>query len=200
MFRVRAIEREVGARELTRWAAQGQRAAQRDLFRRLSTPVHETLYHILGSNEHMEGILEDAFVEIFRSLPTYDGKIELDIWASAIAVRVVCLHLRGTRRDSRPMDDRTSRVERVGSSGVETPRSAGLRQVYGLLHGLEPEQHVTLALFMMGHRSVTEIAALTRVNVAVVRERIRLAQHLLHAAAHGDSGLMASLAGHALPD
>jgi RNA polymerase sigma-70 factor (ECF subfamily) len=199
MFRVRAIERDVGVRELTRWAARGQRAAQTDLFRRLSTPVHEMLYQVLGSNDSMEGILEDAFVEIFRSLPTYDGKLDLNTWACAIALRVLCGHLRRRSVDS-PMVDRKSRLECVASSGVDTPRSSRVKQVYSLLHGLDPEQHVTLALFMMAGRSESEIAALTRVSVATVRERLRLARRLLYAAADGDSGLMSSIAGHPLPE
>jgi RNA polymerase sigma-70 factor, ECF subfamily len=200
MFRVRAIERDVGVRELTRGAARGQRAAQIDLFRRLSTPVHETLYQVLGSNDGMEPILEDAFFEIFRSLPTYDGKLDLNTWACAIALRVLCGHLRRRSVDSQPMLDRKSRLECVASSGVDTPRSSRVKQVYSLLHGLDPEQHVTLALFMMAERSESEIAALTRVSVATVRERLRLARRLLYAAADGDSGLMSSIAARPLPE
>jgi RNA polymerase sigma-70 factor (ECF subfamily) len=199
MYRVRAIEPDVGVRELTRSAAQGRPAAQRDLFRRLSSPVHDTLYQILGSNDHMERILEDAFVEVFRSLPTYDGKLDVNTWACAIAIRVLCAHLEKGRVDSPPID-RRSGVERRASSGVDTPRGAGVKPVYGLLHDLEPEQHVTLALFLMGQRSESEIAALTRVNVAMVRERIRLARGLLCAAADGDSGLISSIAGRPLPE
>jgi RNA polymerase sigma factor (sigma-70 family) len=199
MFGVRRIERDVEARELARWAVQGRRVAQRDLFRRLASPVHDTLYHVLGSNDQMEGLLEDAFVEIFRSLAAYDHKLDLDTWACATAIRVVYRHLRGGQRDSRPVVERASRVECVGAPESDASR-ASIRQVYGLLRSLEPEHHVTLALFMMGRRSVSEIAALTDVNTVVVRERIVLAKRLLWAAARGDSGLMASISRHTLAD
>lgn len=75
------------ANVLVRAAAQGHRLAQRELFRRLALRVHETLHTILGSNKHMELHLQNAFVEIFRALGSYDRQVDLDAWACAIAAR-----------------------------------------------------------------------------------------------------------------
>lgn len=68
-------------------ASRGDRAAQRELFHRLAPRVHEALYHALGSNHRMEEHIENAFVEIFRSLPDYDPDLDLNTWACRIAVR-----------------------------------------------------------------------------------------------------------------
>jgi DNA-directed RNA polymerase specialized sigma24 family protein len=79
--------RDTVASELARVAAQGHRVAQRELFRRLASRVHETLLAVLGSNEQMELHLQNAFVEIFRSLRNYDRAHDLGAWACAIVVR-----------------------------------------------------------------------------------------------------------------
>jgi RNA polymerase sigma-70 factor (ECF subfamily) len=200
MFRVRTVEPDVDDRELARCAAQGRRAAQQNLLRRLASPIHATLYHVLGSNEHMEGLLQDVFVEIFRSLAAYDRKRDLDTWACAIALRVVCQRLRSDESDSRPIAEGPGRRDFMGPPEAEGPRAVGLEQMYALLRSLAPEQHVTLALSMMARRSVNEIAALTEADTAVVRERIHLARSLLCSAARGDSGLMASIALHPVAD
>jgi DNA-directed RNA polymerase specialized sigma24 family protein len=194
MFRVRRIERDLDDDDLVRRAAQGRRPAQRSLFQKLSAPVHEALHDVLGSNDHIEGVLEDTFVEIFRSLAAYDGKLDLNTWACAIAMRVVSRHLQSGQRDFRGMAERWSRVACVGLSEEDAPR-AELEQVLGLLQGLEPELHVTFALFI-SRRSIEDISALTDVNVVAVRERIALVRRHLFAAACTDGALMASIACH----
>jgi RNA polymerase sigma factor (sigma-70 family) len=192
-----AVDRNIEESDLARSAARGLRAAQRDLFHRLASPVHDTLYHVLGSNERMEGLLEDAFVEIFRSLAAYDRKLDLNTWACAIAVRIACRHLESKRRDPRAASEPASGVVQcLGSAEGETQPSVGCKQLYGLFRHLEPEQHVTLALFMMGRRSIGEIAALMNVGALVVRARLLRARRVLSAAARGDRRLMATIALH----
>jgi RNA polymerase sigma-70 factor (ECF subfamily) len=182
MFRVKTIAPDVEAWALAGRAARNDRSAQRELFRRLASPLHATLYLILGSNDPMEALLEDAFVEIFRALPAYDRKLDLDTWARAIAIRLVCQHLRNERCDSRSSARRAHGAEKdTGLPEPDGPGAVGLGQFYVLLRGLEPEQHVTLALSRLGRRPESEIAALTGVDVAVVRERILLARNVLRA-------------------
>jgi RNA polymerase sigma-70 factor (ECF subfamily) len=179
MFRVKTIAPDVEARALAGKAARNGRSAQRDLFRRLASPIHGIIYLILGSNDPMEALLEDAFVAIFRALPAYDRKLDLDTWARAIAVRVVCQHLRSERRDSPPSASGARRAEDAGLPEPDVLCAVGLAQFYVLLRSLKPEQHVSLALSMLGHRSESEVATLTGVDVEVVRERILLAKNLL---------------------
>jgi len=89
--------RDAIAGVLARAAAGGHRVAQRELFRHLASRVHETLHGVLGSNDRMELHLQNAFVEIFRSLASYDIEIDLDTWACAIAVRSARRQLEGRR-------------------------------------------------------------------------------------------------------
>jgi DNA-directed RNA polymerase specialized sigma24 family protein len=187
-------ERDDDTDDLVRSAARGQRAAQRELLHRLASPLHDTLYQIFGSNEQMEGLLEHAFIEVFRSLPAYDDELGLDTWASAIAVRFAHRQLESERRHPR---EGTSRVLpcAAASSAGEAP-SAGTRPLYEFLRRLEPEQHITLALAMMGSRPLAHVARLTRVSPLVALARLLRARRALRAAARDDRRLGASIARH----
>ena len=83
--------------ELCRRASAGDRAAQRVLFRDLKRPMHATLYRVLGSNRQVEDLLQEAFIELFRSLPSYRGEAKLTTWADRITTRVAYRYLRRQR-------------------------------------------------------------------------------------------------------
>ncbi len=52
---------------LAQRAAEGNPVAQRELFHKLKHGVHHTLFRILGANRDIEDLIQDAFLEIFRS-------------------------------------------------------------------------------------------------------------------------------------
>src|SRR5690242_257802 len=76
---------------LARRAAEGDRGAQRELFLAQRAAVHHTLFRILGSNRELEDLIQDAFVEIFRALPSFRGDSTLGRWCQTIATRVAFL-------------------------------------------------------------------------------------------------------------
>ena len=111
--------RDATASVLARAAAQGHRLAQRELFRRLALRVHETLHAILGNDEQMELHLQNAFVEIFRSIPSYDRHLDLDTWACTIAVRCA-------RRDVEAASSRTVGLTSATiAPNIDSRRNAG---------------------------------------------------------------------------
>src|SRR5690606_522651 len=60
--------------ELAARCVQGDRAAQRELFQMARAAVHHTLYRILGSNQDMEDVLQETFLEVFRSMKRYAAR------------------------------------------------------------------------------------------------------------------------------
>src|SRR5262245_4997750 len=67
---------------------QGDRSSQRELFLGQRKRVHFTLYRILGSNNELEDLIQETFLEIFRSLVGFRGEARLSTWIDRIAVRV----------------------------------------------------------------------------------------------------------------
>jgi RNA polymerase sigma-70 factor, ECF subfamily len=145
--------------DLARRATSGDRTAQRELFRQLRGSVHGTLYRVLGSNESMEDLIQDSFIEIFRSLPNYRGESLLHTWASRIAARVAFHYLK--RKKPRVEKEKAMgpvQLHVVGSPEDHAQHREGLKRLYGLFRRMKPEDHVVLALFMVDGRSLEEVA------------------------------------------
>jgi RNA polymerase sigma-70 factor (ECF subfamily) len=175
-------------------AATGDRSAQREIFRALKAVIHATLFRVLGSNEHMEDLLQDAFVEIFRSLPRYRGESKLTTWAGPIAARVAFHYLRSKRARSDKNAFMPVQLHLVGSPEDQAHHREGLQRLYRLLQRMKPEQHIALALFMIDGRSIEEVAEMTGVTLVAAKNRISRARRKLCAAARKDQVLAAYLA------
>ena len=76
----------------------GEPAATRELFRRHRNRVHACLFRVLGGNRDMDDLLQDAFVEVFRSLCGWRAEASLATRSDRVAVRVA---LRDLSRRSR---------------------------------------------------------------------------------------------------
>jgi RNA polymerase sigma-70 factor (ECF subfamily) len=178
--------------ELARRAYSGDRAAQRVLFRDLKRPMHATLYRVLGSNRQVEDLLQEAFIELFRSLPSYRGEAKLTTWADRITTRVAYRHLR-RQRLMLASDVPVSTPTAVGTPEHDLQAKEGVRRLYAALNTLKPHYRIAFALFSIDGRSLKEVAEATGVSLIAAKSRIWRARRLLEAAARADAVLAAYL-------
>jgi RNA polymerase sigma-70 factor (ECF subfamily) len=180
--------------ELAKRAAAGERLAQRALFEALKRPMHSVLYRVLGANRNMEDLLQEAFIELFRSLPSYRGEAKLTTWADRIATRVACRYMRRPRptigSDAAPDD-----AALFATPEADPQAKEGLRRLYGALSTMKPEYRIAFALFAIDGRSLKEIANATSVSVIAAKSRVWRARRLLNAKARSDAVLAAYLEG-----
>lgn len=169
--------------------ASGERYAQHELFRTLKLSVHATLYRILGSNEHMEDLVQDSFIEIFRSIGGYRGEARLTTWADRIAARVAFHYLK-RRGSSRDQERAPVQLHVVGSPEDHAHHREGLRRFYALLRRMKPEHQIALALFLVDGRSLEEVAVITGVTLVAVKNRVSRARSKLWQAARRDQLLI----------
>jgi len=179
--------------ELVALCKAGDPSAQKALFRRERARVHGLLFRVMGSNAHIEDLLQDAFLEVFRSLPSFRGDSSLRTWIDRCAVRVAYAHFARKRRspalqpvaeldaEDPTADDRTSMREAV-------------RRLYAELDRLEPRQRIAFTLFAIEGRSQGEVAQLTNSTVATVKIRVWRARRALEQRAKKDPILSEFLA------
>jgi RNA polymerase sigma-70 factor (ECF subfamily) len=157
---------------LARRAASGDRAAQRDLFLAHRAAVHHTLFRILGTNRELEDLVQDAFFEIFRALPSFRGDSTLTRWCQTIATRVAYLAI--SRRKPAAVD--LALVEEIVPDDSDTRRDAHLREavrrLYAALDRLEPKQRIAFALATIDGMSMAEVAAITESSIVAVKTRV----------------------------
>jgi len=179
--------------ELAHRAATGDRSAQRDLFLAQRANVHRALYRILGSNRELEDLLQDAFIEIFRALPSFRGESTLGRWCQTIAVRVAYLMI--SRRKPPSVD--LALVEDVLASDADVRRHAVVREaarrLYAALDRIEVKQRIAFALATIDGKPLAEVAELTGSSLFAVKTRVWRARRELMRRARKDAVLTSYL-------
>jgi RNA polymerase sigma-70 factor (ECF subfamily) len=157
---------------LARRAAAGDRDAQRDVFLAQRKSVHHTLYRILGSNRDLEDLVQDAFFEIFRALPSFRGDSTLTRWCQTIATRVAYLAI--SRKKPPAIDLALIEDSLAGDSDTrrESQMREAARRLYAALDRLDPKQRIAFALATIDGLSMAEVAALTESSIVAVKTRV----------------------------
>jgi RNA polymerase sigma-70 factor, ECF subfamily len=172
--------------DLARRCVSGDRIAQREFFQRERRRVHAILYRVLGSNADMDDLVQEVFIEIFRSMPGFRGEATLGTWLDRIAVRVAYAYL--TRR----------RLETVRLSIVPEPTSgepgaderAMTRQaaarLYHALDRIPVPQRIAFTLHVLDGKPVRQAAQAMNATIVATKVRIWRAWRAIRAAANRD--------------
>lgn len=179
--------------DLVARAAAGEAAAQRALFDRERVRVHRLLYRVVGSNTHMDDLVQDTFLEIFRSLPGFRGESSLRTWIDRCAVRVAYAHFRRKGRTPSLQPISEEPADEVGVEERASVREA-VRRLYRHLSQLDPRQRIAFTLFAIEGRTQSEIAEITGSTLGTVKIRVWRARHALAKRAKNDPLLSEFLA------
>ena len=174
---------------LARRAAGGDREAQRELFHATRLAVHHTLFRILGANRELEDLIQDAFLEIFRSLQSYRGDSGLARWCQTIATRSAYLYI--SKR--KPPTVELSIVEDTIANDDDTRKHAqsreAVRRLYVAMDRIEVKQRIAFALAVIDGLPLAEVAQLTESTVFTIKTRVWRARKQLFARAAKDAVL-----------
>jgi RNA polymerase sigma-70 factor (ECF subfamily) len=181
--------------ELARRCAAGDSTAQRQLFRDTRGNVHNTLYRILGSNRDMEDLVQEVFIEVFRSVGRFRGEAKLTTWISRITTRVALGHI--SRRKPAPQS-----LEAVAEVDGGAPDAARLlevreaaRRLYAALDRVDPARRIPFALHVIEGLPLREVADMTDSSLVATKSRVWRARREIERRAEKDP----ILAGFLLP-
>ncbi len=171
--------------DLARRCAAGDRAAQRDVFQHQKARVHATLYRILGSNAEIDDLLQETFIEIFRSLGGFRGEALLSTWVDRIAVRVAFAYIRRRRHDVR-----LSLVPEMASGDASAEDRAlareAARRLYAILDKVETNQRIAFTLHVVDGRPLEEVARIMGATTVTTKVRAWRAARLVEKRAKHD--------------
>lgn len=150
----------------------GEQAAARELFRRQRSRIQATLYRILGSNRDMDDLLQETFIQVFRSLESFRGEARLSTWIDRIAVRVAYRYLSTSKRIGPTLE----MVDEPDSAESEPDRRAlareGVRRFYAALADQPPAGRIAFALHAVEGRSISEVADMLGASVTATKLRV----------------------------
>lgn len=169
----------------------GEREAQRELFQRERRRVHATLYRILGSNSHIDDLLQEVFMGVFQSLKHFRGEASLATWIDRCTVRAAFAFL-GRRRP------RTLELVRDVPAGDASPEQRVLareaaRRMYAELDRMDPNARVAFTLHVIDGRPLLEVAAIMEASLVATKTRVWRARKDLERRARRDPVLVSFL-------
>jgi len=148
--------------------------------------VHGTLYRILGSNADIDDLLQDAFIEVFRSVSTFRGEASLGTWIDRITVRVAYAHLTKRRVDTVHL----SLVPEPKGNDLAADERAMTREaaahLYSALDRVPAAQRIAFALHVVDGRLIKDVALATNASVVATKVRIWRTWRALERAARRD--------------
>jgi RNA polymerase sigma-70 factor (ECF subfamily) len=150
----------------------GDRAAQRQLFDREKRRVYATLFRILGPGPHLDDLIQDVFLSVFRSLGTFRGESSVSTWIDRCAVRAAFAHVR-SRRATRPLE---LVADNVASDDPSAERRAlareAVRRLYAVLDGLDAKQRLAFTLHAIDERPMSEVAEVMGATLVATKARV----------------------------
>jgi RNA polymerase sigma-70 factor, ECF subfamily len=171
--------------ELVARCRAGDPEALRTLFERERSRVHGLLYRVVGSNTHMDDLLQDTFLQVFRSLPSFRGESSLRTWIDRCAVRVAYAHF--ARKARTPALECVHDVDAEAPNAEErTSMREAVRRLYTELDRLEARQRVAFTLFVIENRSLRQVAQIMESTLTAAKLRVWRARRTLEKRARKD--------------
>ncbi len=172
-------------------AQRGQMAAFDVLIERYHPRLYATVYHMTGSHEDANDLLQDVFIKAYRSLHSFKGQSSFYTWIYRITINRTLNFLKRHRRRSdrqTSLDDADRAIEHdpdfVELMSHDTPRrAAGLRELQQRLNEalqqLSEPHRLVVTLHDVQGMTHPDIAKIMRCSEGTVRSRLFYARQQL---------------------
>jgi len=159
---------------LVRRCQQGDERAFRELFSLHRNDVARIVHRMHGRREDFEDLLQETFVQIFRSIGTFQGSSRFSTWLYRVTVNVVLMHRRAAR--SRPTLLSESAAAPPFDPGAAPDASAAtnrrVRAFREIVDNLSEKKRTVYVLHELEGISPAEISTIVRAPVLTVRTRL----------------------------
>ncbi|MCA9669884.1 MAG: RNA polymerase sigma factor [Myxococcales bacterium] len=177
--------------ELVSRCLSGDEVARSELYRKHASMVHSLAWRLLGDPNEAEDVLQETFLQAFRSLSRYRGEAPIASWLRGVTVRCV-----GRYRRTRARRRRESRELPEVIIDPTTPDPArqidvdlALRRLTALLSKLAFSRRVVFVLHEVEGYSLAEAAQILDISVSAAKKRVWRARHDLERLAQDDDVL-----------
>lgn len=167
--------------ELVAACQQQERAAQTEFYNRYKKDVARTAYKVFGPDAELDDVVQDVFIEVFRSIHKFKGQAKVTTWLYRVTFNVALQRLR--KRKRQPSLLREEARERPDH---ETPARVAQRRehsrvLYEVLDTISEKKRMVIVLHEILGYSPKEISETLGVNVLTVRTRLHYARKELYA-------------------
>ena len=150
------------------------RSARESLYKMHSAYVYRLARRIVCSQADAEDVLQEVFIQCFKSIHSYRGEATLRTWLNRLTVRACWRHL---RRHRKRQELRLTVVQEVPSptswdAAAEVDSRASLSALYRLLDKVSPKRRVVFILHHVEGHPLREVAALIGVSTTAAKKLV----------------------------
>jgi len=141
-------------------------------------PIYRTLYFLLLDNKHdLEDIVQEVYIELFRSLPNYDTTRSFQAWVYGLLMRQHQAYRRRQWRSGR----KEARFQQANNPVFEADFSTTVIQriseehLYHRIGQLSVKHREVIILHYLNDLTHVEMASILQIPVGTVKSRLHAA-------------------------
>jgi RNA polymerase sigma-70 factor (ECF subfamily) len=147
---------------------------------------------MLGARSDLDDVIQEVFVQVYRSLKDFRGQSKLSTWMHRVTVNVVLMHRRAAR--SRPVFAEEPPTDGMLRTDATSPdedaeRRERMRAFSRLLDRLADKKRIVFVLHELEGMAPSDIADIVGAPVLTVRTRLFYARRELEAMLHEEPSL-----------
>jgi RNA polymerase sigma-70 factor, ECF subfamily len=165
--------------EVLQQCLKENRKAQRQLFDFYKHKVHDLVFKSLGPRFDTDDVIQQVFIELFKSLSYFKGEASLDTWVYRISLKVCTTQLRKKYRKRQPqimydsqIADTEPDIKDAEGPIKEMEQKELASAIYAALDRLDAEKRMTVVMYEMEGKSLEEIAQVAKVPLGTVKSRL----------------------------
>jgi RNA polymerase sigma-70 factor, ECF subfamily len=175
-------------------ARTGDAKAFQEIFRLHKRDVARLVTRMLGPKGDVEDVIQEVFVQVYRSLMSFRGESRFSTWLHRVTVNVTLMHIRAAK--SRPQLGNEISPEHAAPEEHTSPvegaaRQQRLRALYTILDTLTDKKRAVFVLHDLEGTPANQIATTLDIPVLTVRTRLFYARKEVYAAMVNDPILAA---------
>jgi RNA polymerase sigma-70 factor (ECF subfamily) len=171
----------------------GERGAFRELFERHRVEVTRLVYRMTHGGQDLEDLVQEVFIQVHKSLPTFRSEARLSTWIFRIAVNVVLMHRRASR--TRPLmlvsKGEPTLIDASSLPDDQLARQRRVEALHRLLEQIGEKKRIVYFLHELQGLSPQEIAHVVGAPVLTVRTRLFYARREVLALLRNEPALAA---------
>jgi RNA polymerase sigma-70 factor (ECF subfamily) len=158
----------------------GRSEAFAELIRKYQDRLYNTIYHIVGNAEDARDLVQDVFVQAYRSLEAFQGRSAFYTWIYRIGVNMAISHRRRRRvmvpLETGPRGLMFERAEEHSDPGGRLEQDDREREVREAIASLAPEYRAVIVMKDIDGQKYEAIAQVLDCPIGTVRSRLHRAR------------------------
>ncbi len=147
--------------------------------------VARLAYNIVGRREDIEDVVQETFLEVYKSIGSFQGESKFSTWLYRVAVNVALQHLRRSLKEpeaKRFPDDCPNIADDTPSSSPEESALVAEKRhlLTNALERIPPKKRIVFILHEICGIEASEIAKILRIPTLTVRTRLFYARRAIY--------------------